>query len=153
MAGKKNAPKKIEDWEKHIADKHHKTMVVKISVICVSVIIIFLWTFALKNRFASADWNRAPEYELIKTAQEQWRDIETETIHKNAVHEADYDAVKIKINEIIEQMNTTTSINEEDEKIGDSKTNNEEKTVDNEIIPDNKEQTGTNSQINEDNNL
>jgi hypothetical protein len=140
MATKKNK------LEKKIADHNHKKMVVKICVISISTIIIFLWGFALRNQFVSAEWIKTPEYELIKNAQAQWKSSEEAVILDRTAHDAAYEAAKAKISEIIVQIaSNTQQIAEDNEKeISDSATS----TTSTKNILETEEQK--NSQINED---
>lgn len=111
MKAKKHTPKKNTTWEKKQADNEHKWMILKICVISTSVIIAVLWGFALRNQFVSADWNKTPEFELIKNTQEQWKAGEEAITNDQANREAVYDKVKSKISEIITEVNTNTEQN------------------------------------------
>jgi len=142
MKAKKHTPKKSNAWEKKQADNDHKWMILKICVISISLVIAVLWGFALRNQFISADWNKTPEFELIKNTQEQWKANEEAITNDQVAHEAAYDAVKIKLSKIITEVNTSTEqiINNE---ISTS-TSSTEESADMLIQPDKK-----NSQINE----
>ncbi len=111
MKAKKHTPKKPTAWEKKQADNDHKWMVLKICVISMSIIIAVLWGFALKNQFVSADWDKTPEFELIKNTQEQWKASEQAISNDQATREAAYEAVKSKLSEIIAEVNTSTEEN------------------------------------------
>lgn len=111
MKAKKHALKKHTAREINQADNDHKWMVLKLCVISMSVVIAVLWGFALKNQFVSADWNKTPEFELINNAQEQWKENKEATANDQETRKAAYEAVKTKLSEIIEEINTSTEEN------------------------------------------
>lgn len=141
MKAKKHTPKKPTAWEKKQADNDHKWMVLKICVISMSIIIAVLWGFALKNQFVSADWEKTPEFELIKNTQEQWKASEQAISNDQATREAAYEAVKSKLSEIITESNSST------EQI--IKTISENSTSTSSTIELTNTSTQSNSQINE----
>jgi len=86
---------------KHIDDTLHKRKVLTTTVAVITVLIVALWGFALRNQFSAISWGQSSEKQMLDQAGADWQKAQEATKIADKTDAGAVQTIKDKLIELI----------------------------------------------------